>query len=157
LGQGTQAIDENEAATGNLLSGNTGTALENYGQGLAQTDYNNLYNQALNTYMTNYGVWNQGQTNTYNRLSGLAGMGANAAANLGQQGQAAATNAGNELVGQGTALASGTVGQANAITGGINTALGGAEQLPLYQMLAQQSNQSSYNNTPTPVGNINFG
>src|SRR5271165_7230720 len=37
LQQGTQAIDQNAAATGNLLSGNTGTALEKYGQGLAST------------------------------------------------------------------------------------------------------------------------
>src|SRR5271163_4920796 len=36
LQQGTQAIDQNAAANGTLMSGNTGVALENYGQNLAQ-------------------------------------------------------------------------------------------------------------------------
>ena len=142
LGQGTQAIAENAAATGNLLSGNTGTALENYGQGLAQTGYNNLYNQALNTYMTNYGVWNTDTSNQVNRLQNLANLGANTAANLGTQGQAEATNVGNELVGQGTALASGTVGAANAINSGLGSISNAASQIPLYAFLAQQTNSS---------------
>jgi hypothetical protein len=150
LQQGAQAIDENAAATGNLNSGTTGEALENYGQGLAQTDYGNVYNQALQQYMTNYGVWNQDTTNQVNRLSSLAAGGANAAANLGQQGQAAASNEGNELVGQGTALASGTVGAANAINSGIGSLTNFASSLPLYSLLGQQQqnqqglNQSSY-------------
>ena len=63
LGQGTQAINENAAATGNLMSGNTGTALENYGQGLAWTTYQQDYQNALNTYMANYQSL-QGGTNT---------------------------------------------------------------------------------------------
>lgn len=156
LEQGTNAIDQNAAATGSLLSGNTGKALTDYGQGLASTDYGNLYNQALNTYMTNYGVWNSDTTNRVNRLQNLANLGANTAANLGTQGQAAATNQGNELVGQATALASGTVGAANAITGGINSAISPLSQLPLYALLAQQSNQSSYGsgpNNPAPYAN----
>ena len=145
LQQGTQAIDENAAATGNLESGTTGTALENYGQGLAQTGYNNLYNQALNTYMTNYGVWNQDTTNQVNRLQALTNTGASAAANSGQQGQAAAAALGNEAVGESTAQASGTVGAANAITGGVSAATSGLSQLPLYALLGQQQqNQSSY-------------
>jgi hypothetical protein len=147
LEQGTNAINQNAAATGNLLSGNTGKALTDYGQGLAQTDYNNLYGQALNTYLTNYGVWNSGQTNEYNRLAGLAGIGSNAAANLGSQGQAAASNTGNLDVGQATAQASGTVGAANAVSGGINSLSGLASEIPLYSLIAQQqqANRSSYN------------
>src|SRR5580698_184113 len=39
LRQGTQAIGEQAASTGNLLSGNTGVALQKYGQGLATTTY----------------------------------------------------------------------------------------------------------------------
>lgn len=144
LEQGTDAINKNAAATGNLLTGNTGKALTDYGQGLAQTDYNNLYQQALNTYLTNYGVWNTDTSNQVNRLQQLANLGANTAANLGTQGQAAATNEGNEAVGQATALASGEVGATNAITSGINGVTGAASNLPFYALLAQQSNQSSY-------------
>jgi hypothetical protein len=153
LEQGTNAIDQNAAANGSLLSGNTGKALTDYGQGLAQTGYGNLYNQALQQYMTNYGVWNNDTTNQVNRLQTLANTGANSAANLGSQGQAAATNLGNEAVGQATALASGTVGAANAITGGITNATNSISQIPLYQMLAQtQQNNSSYPGSQDPLG-----
>ena len=153
LAQGTKAIGANAAATGSLLSGNTGKALTDYGQGLAQTDYGNLYNQALQQYQQNYNVWNTDTTNQVNRLQTLANTGANAAANVGSQGQAAAQNLGNIAVGQGTALASGTVGSANAITSGLSTAASGASQIPLYQLLAQQSTQSSY----APAGGYGSG
>lgn len=147
LSQGTQAINENAAATGNLQSGTTGEALQNYGQNLAQTDYGNVYNEALEQYMTNYGVWNQDTTNQVNRLDTLANLGSTTAAQLGQQGQAAASNEGNELVGQGTALASGTVGAANAINSGIGGLTNFASSLPLYSLLGQQQqalNASGY-------------
>jgi hypothetical protein len=157
LQQGAQAIDENAAATGNLNSGTTGEALQNYGQNLAQTDYGNVYNQALQQYMTNYGVWNQDTTNQVNRLQSLAQLGSNTAAQLGQQGQAAATNAGNEIVGQGTALASGTVGAANAINSGIGSVTNFASELPLYSLLGQQQqslNASSYGSiSPSAIAN----
>jgi len=151
LEQGTNAIDQNAAATGSLLSGNTGKALTDYGQGLASTDYGNLYNQALQQYMTNYNVWNTDTSNQVNRLQTLANTGANSAANLGSQGQAAATNLGNQAVGQATAQASGTVGAANAITGGLTSAASGVSQLPLYALLAQQQNSSSYDPNVTPA------
>lgn len=152
LETGTNAIDENAAATGNLMSGNTGTALQKFGQGLADSTYNEDYQRALNTYMTNYGVWNADTSNQVNRLQTLANTGANTAANLGTQGQAAATNSGNIAVGQGTAAASGIVGQANAINNGLTTATSGISQLPLYALLAQQMNQSSYG-APGPITN----
>jgi len=144
LEQGTNAIDQNAAANGSLLSGNTGKALTDYGQGLASTDYGNLYNQALQQYMTNYNVWNTDTSNQVNRLQTLANTGSNAAANLGSEGQSAAQNTGNLAVQQGTALASGTVGATNAVNGGINSVTSAASQLPLYALLAQQQNNSSY-------------
>lgn len=144
LQQGTQALDKSAAATGNLFSGTQGTALQQYGQGLAGTTYNADYQRALQTYMENYGVWNQDTTNQVNRLQAMANLGGNTAANLGTQGQAAATNTGNELVGQGTALASGTVGAANAINSGIGSMTNFASSLPLYSLLAQNQNKSAY-------------
>src|SRR5579872_6847170 len=53
LQQGTRALNQNAAANGTLLSGNTGVALQNYGQNLAQTTYQQDYQNALNTYMAN--------------------------------------------------------------------------------------------------------
>lgn len=114
LEQGIGALDKSASATGNLYSGTQGTALEKYGQGLADSTYNNVYNQALQTYMTNY-----------NTALGGAQLGEGAAGTLGQQGnQAAAINTGIDLGGAeaqaqqinnaAAARASGYVGQANA-------------------------------------------
>lgn len=138
LEQGTNAINQNAAANGTLLTGNTGKALTDYGQGLAQTDYNNLYNQALSTYQNNYNVWNNDTTNQFNRLGQVAGLGANAAANAGSQGQAAANNITNtnltsagqqsqDLNNAGAATAAGAVGATNS--------LGNLAMLPLYSSL----------------------
>lgn len=133
LQQGTDAITKQAAATGNLMSGNTGKALEDYGQGLASTDYGNLYNQALQTYMTNYNVWNNDTNNQFNREATVSGMGQTAAGQEGALGQSAAGNmAGIDLTGgaqqaqqinnAAAARASGYVGGANAWNSAINNA-----------------------------------
>jgi ElaB/YqjD/DUF883 family membrane-anchored ribosome-binding protein len=83
LQQGTQAIDENAAANGTLMTGNTGTALENYGQGLAQNAYQQTYNNALSQYQTNVAGL-QGAVNT-----GLTSTGQLSSANLGIAGNTA--------------------------------------------------------------------
>jgi hypothetical protein len=95
LQQGVDALDKSAAARGNLFSGNQGVALQQYGQGLADTSYNNLYNQALQTYMTNYGVHNQGLQEQIGALGGLSGQGLSAAGTEGSLGQATAGNIGN--------------------------------------------------------------
>lgn len=79
LEQGTRAIDENAAANGTLMTGQTGTALEQYGQGLASNYYQQAYNNALNTYMTNYGT-----------AMGGAQLGLSSTGQLASAGQAAA-------------------------------------------------------------------
>lgn len=138
LQQGTRAINQNAAANGTLMSGNTGTALQQYGQGLAGQAYNDVYNRALNTYNTNQQNFNQNQSNQFNRLAALAGLGQSSASQLGGLGQSAAnTNANIDLTsGQqqaqqinnvGAARASGIVGGANAWQGALS-GLGGAAQ-----------------------------
>jgi hypothetical protein len=128
LQQGTQAIDANAAATGNLMSGTTGTALQKYGQGLAQNAYQQTYQNALNAYQTNVGAA-QGAANT-----GLSSTGQLASAN-----QAAAQNMSNlaltggaQQAGQinnaAAATASGYLGSANALSnmaGGLASGAGG--------------------------------
>jgi hypothetical protein len=83
LQQGTQAINQNAAANGTLLTGNTGTALENYGQNLAQTAYQQTYNNALNAYQTNVNAAQSGVN------SGLSSTGQLAQTNLGVAGNTA--------------------------------------------------------------------
>jgi len=92
------------------ISGNTLRALEDYGQGLASTEYANAFNRF------------QGErSQIYNTLANIAGMGQGAVNTGVQASQQTAQNLGQLAVGQGQALAAGTVGQANAYS----NALGG--------------------------------
>lgn len=88
LQQGQQAIERSAAAKGSLLNGGTAKALDNYSQGLASTTYQNAYDRALQSFGTNYNIWNTDRNNQFNRLAGLSGFGASSAASLNQ-------NAGN--------------------------------------------------------------
>lgn len=131
LDQGSKALQNSAAARGNLLTGGTATALENYGQGLASTTYQQTYNNALQSYLQNYNKFQSTQADQYNRLAGLAGTGQTAANTLGAAGQAAANNTANidltsgaqqgqSIQNAGAATASGYVGAGNAINSGIN-------------------------------------
>lgn len=114
LQQGTQAINEQAAATGNLNSGNTGVALQKYGQGLASTTYQQAYQNALNQYQTNLGA-----------AAGGTNFGLSSTGQLGAFGQAASNNLSNlyltggqqqatQLNNYGNAVAAGDIGSANA-------------------------------------------
>jgi len=132
LQQGEQALQNSAAASGNLLSGNTLRALNQYGQDYASNEYSNVYNRALQNFgaqMQTYGAgantFYQNQANQFNRLAGTAGMGLNAA----QLQQQARENYGNlyaNAMGMsnlaGVARAGGVLGSNQAALGG---ALGG--------------------------------
>jgi hypothetical protein len=150
LQQGEGALQNSAAAKGNLLSGNTLEAQQQYGQGLAETNYNNVYQQALQNYNTNFNVWNQDQSNVYNRLAGVAGAGQTAVGQLGQEGQAASQNTGNIMLTTGAqqsqemnnaaaAMASGYTGAGNAIGGSI----GNLTQLAMLQQILGGSGGST--------------
>ena len=128
--QGEQAVQNSAAARGGLLSGNTLTAEQQYGQGLASTTYQQTYNNALQQYQQAYQQFQNQQANQFNRYASLAGVGQQAVGTAGQLGQAAAGNVGNislttgaqqgqQLNNAAAATASGYVGAANAAAGGI--------------------------------------
>lgn len=153
LQQGTQAINENAAATGNLLSGNTGTALEKYGQGLATTTYQQAYQNALNTYGANV------QANLAGSSQGLQSTGQLANAN-----QAAAQNYANiDLTGgqqqasqinnAAAARASGYIGSANAQANMFNGIGNSIEQGALLNSIYGGGSGSS-GGWSGPAGNI---
>jgi hypothetical protein len=104
LDQGNKSLERSAAARGGLISGNTGGALMNYGQGLASQEYNNAFNRyqternaTLAPYMT------------------LAGYGANANALTANAGATNAANVGNMLTSGAAAQAAGYMGGANAV------------------------------------------
>lgn len=113
LQQGQDAIQSSAAAQGGLLSGSILKALQNYGQESASQEYGNAYNR-----------FNADQTNRYNRLSNLVGIGQNAAAQVGNAGAQTSQAIANNTMQGANALAAGQVGSANAWSGAANN-LGG--------------------------------
>lgn len=111
LQQGQQGVLNQDAAGQGALSGAAMKDLIGYNQGMAGTAFNNAFNQ----YQTQQG-------NIYSRLSNLANLGQNAAANTGQQGTALAGQAAQSATNVGTAQAAGTVGAANAWSGALTNA-----------------------------------
>jgi hypothetical protein len=137
--QGSNALNNSAAASGLADSGATAAALNNYGQNVASTYYQNAFNDALNAFQTN-------QNTTLGNLSALTNMGLNASnqynqamnafgapqasntLNAGIYGgntgiNAAQYNAGQNLAGQEYAGTSGMQGTQQAM----NYMLGGAQ------------------------------
>lgn len=149
LQQGEKALQQSAAAQGNLLTGNTARDVNSYAQGLAQNDYNNVYNQALGQYQQNYNIFENNQANQYNRLAAMAGLGQTSVNQLNSAGANAAGNVSNILLttgaqqGQaaqnaGAARASGYVGGANALAGGISGVGSNISNMLLLQALLNQ-------------------
>lgn len=108
LDQGTQAIENRARASGSSDSGSVLKALLQYGNDYATTKTNDAYNRYTND-----------NTNIYNKLAGISGIGQNAT-NAGVQAGANSTNnISNLLTDQGNARSAGIIGGANAIGGAI--------------------------------------
>jgi hypothetical protein len=163
LGQGEQALQNSAAANGSLESGNTQEALNNYAQNYAQNDYTNVYNQAMQQYQQNYGIFENNQTNEYNRLAGISGTGQTAATALGSEGQQAASTVGNidlttgaqqgqDLQNAAAAEASGYVGEANAWSGALSNGSNSLSQLALLSQLFGGSNSGG--GIASPIGTL---
>jgi hypothetical protein len=127
LAQGLKATQSAAAARGLGVSGASLKGAATYATGLADSTYMNQFNIAQQRFtdLLNLNTGQQGNLNNqYSRLSGVATLGANAAAQTGQQGTTAAGNQGNYLNQSGLASAAGASGVGNAVTGGINSYLG---------------------------------
>lgn len=124
--EGLNALQRSAAAKGDLLTGGTLKDITNYGQGLADTNYQQAYNNAFNNYTAQYNQYQQAQANQFNRTATQAGLGQTATGQLNQAAQQAASNVGNidltsgAQIGQninnaGAATASGYVGATNSL------------------------------------------
>lgn len=122
LNQGLNTVNNQLAAKGLNLSGAQAKGIAQYTTGLADQTYQQQYQNALQNFMTNYGV----QSDMYNRLAGIAGLGQSSAAGVGNAGLQTASNVGNFLTSGANASAAGTIGAANAIGGGLNSISQGA-------------------------------
>lgn len=106
LGEQTTARMRNVG--GGAISGNTLRGLEEFGQGLASTEYGNAFDRFQNE-----------RTNIYNTLANIAGMGQNSVNTGVNAAQTTGTNLANLAVGGAQAGAAGTVGAANAMSGAV--------------------------------------
>jgi len=103
LNEGLNSVQSGAAAQGGLLSGATQKALAGYGQEFASQEYGNAYNR-----------FNADQTNQYNRLANLVGVGQNAAAQTGNAGLQTGQAIANNTMAGANAQAAGTIAGANA-------------------------------------------
>lgn len=110
LAQGLKSVQNSAAARGLGSSGAAMKGAANFATGLADSTWQNQYNNALNTYQTNY-----------NSKMGLASLGENAAAQTGSYGTQIANSVGNNLIGAGNAQAASDIAMGNAISGGANS------------------------------------
>lgn len=113
LQQGLKSVQNSAAARGLGISGAALKGAASYATGLADSTYQNQFNNA-----------NTNQTNAYNRLMGVAQLGENAAAQTGAYGTQTATNIGNNTIQGGNAQAAGYLGAANALSNGVGNYLG---------------------------------
>ena len=110
LQQGLKSVQNGAAARGLGVSGAAMKGAASYATGLADSTYQNQFNNA-----------NTNQTNAYNRLMGVAQLGENAAAQTGAYGTQTAQSIGNNTIQGGNAQAAGYLGAANALTNGVNS------------------------------------
>jgi hypothetical protein len=123
LSQGQKAVQSAAAARGLGVSGASLKGAANFATNLANKTYLDQFNTAQ-TRFQDYLNLNTGQQanlqGQYNRLSGIATLGANAAAGLGTQGATLAGQQANYINQAGLASAAGTQGVSNALTGAAN-------------------------------------
>lgn len=114
LQQGLGAVQNSAAGQGGLLSGRTLASLNNFAQGTASTNYQNVFNNALTGYNSAYNTFLNNQNNQYSRLMGLSGQGLTAAQGAGGLISGVGGDIASLYGQQGAAAAQGTIGQANA-------------------------------------------
>lgn len=108
--QGLKAVQNAASARGLGISGAAQKGAASFATGLADSTYQNQFNNAV----TN-------QTNSYNRFLQLAGLGENAAAGVGNAATQTGANIGNNLLGAGNAQAASYMNGANAFGNAANS------------------------------------
>lgn len=155
LQQGENALQNSAAARGGLLSGRTLGDMNTYAQGLASSNYQNTFNNALTQYQSAYNTFQNNQANTYNRLMGVSGEGLNAAQGAGSLISGIGGDIASLYGQQGAARAAGTMGQANAYSSIFPGIANSIENYQLMGKLGQMGGQQPYGPAsypPTPGG-----
>lgn len=128
LKQGDLALESKNAPSVGALSGTALKQLMGFNQGLAASNYNEYFDQ-----------FQTQQNNIFNRLSGLAALGQNAAGNLGNNGAQLGAGIASAQAAAAGSEAAGTVGAANAMSGAISNGI------PLAYMMSQGTGSGGFN------------
>lgn len=112
LNQGLKSVQNSNAARGLGISGAALKGAASYATGLADSTYQNQFNNAI----TNKNL-------TYNMLAGQQTLGENAAAGVGNAGISTGNAIGQNTIGAGNAAAAADVASGNAVGSSANTAL----------------------------------
>jgi hypothetical protein len=132
LDEGRKGIERQAAATGSSLSGATLKALTRFGNDYGSTKANDAYNR-----------FTSDQTNTYNRLAGVAGSGQTASGQVGSAGATASTNISQSQQSAGNARSAGYIGGANAVTGGLMGGVNAYQNNRLIDLYGQRAGSTS--------------
>lgn len=129
--QGQNAVNNAQAASGLGVSGAQQKALAQYTTGLADSTYNQQFQNQLNAYQTSYGnALNAFDTNynvaagQFGRYNSLAQLGQQAGQTLGNAAVGVAGAQGQAAMGIGQAQAAGTMGVANSLGNALQGAAG---------------------------------
>lgn len=132
LSEGLKALQRSAAARGGLLSGSMLKGINRYSQDYASNEYSNAYNR-----------YNQNQSNQFNRLASVSGLGQTTAQQVASLGAGTAQGIAANQIGAGNAQASGYVGAANALSGGLSGATNNYMQNQLINRLVPQQQYAS--------------
>lgn len=182
LSQGTQAINNSAAASGKYFSGDTGLALQNFGQNTALNSYqtefgnwlnnqasaNSIYGNAAGVYgnMVNTGegiisLGDQEANQLYNWYAGLSGTGMNSTTTTGNWGANYADTAGNNLINAANNAGGYNLAGANAWGNGMqgvgNQVMGGIGAYNNNNMLQTLINQNAVNQLQMGPGGYGAG
>ena len=127
LAQGLKATQSGAAARGLGVSGASLKGAGTYATGLANKTYLDQFNVAQQRFgdVLNLNTGQQSNLqNQFGRLSGLATLGENAAAQTGAQGTSAASTAGQYINAAGLDQSNALSNASNALSGGVNNYLG---------------------------------
>lgn len=137
LDQGTEALNRQAAASGQLLSGATLKELSKYANDYASTKAGDSYNR-----------FNNNRQQTYNMLAGISGTGQVASNQVAQAGTNAANNISQNQLAVGNARGASAIAGANAVTGGISQGWNTYQQSQLINKLGYQPNANGMGANP---------
>ena len=140
LTQGLKSVQNSAAARGLGVSGAALKGAASYATGLADSTYQNQFNNAQTNRQT-----------AYNFLSGQQQIGANAAVGVGTTGVNVGQQIGQNQIGAGNAAAGAALNTGSAIGAGANTA---AQGYLLNNLLANSGSNAAYNNSTGNFGGL---